>query len=357
MRVAPSTFHELISEQRRGVRASLLRGMLRVAEVPYTWAVGWRNRRFDRQTVDIYRPPIPTISVGNLTTGGTGKTPMVAWLARWFRRHNVRAVVISRGYGAEKGSQNDEARELEQCLPDVPHLQNPDRAAASQVAIEELESQLIILDDGFQHRRIARDLDLVLLDALEPFGYGHVLPRGTLREPLHGLSRADMVALSRADLVDDERRERIRRQVNQYAPDAAWLELAHQPCELRSADGQTASAEMLAGKPVAAFCGIGNPTGFVRTLTACGYDVIGFREFPDHHPYRRSDVEDLATWVDSLPAVQAVICTHKDLVKIELAQLGRHALWALGIDVKILHGRDAFEAQLQQLANRITPNE
>ena len=117
---------------------------------------------------------------------------MVEWIARWFRRHNVRVSIVSRGYRAEEGGRNDEARELEQKLPDVPHVQNPDRVAAAQIAVEELETQLIVLDDGFQHRRLARDVDIVLLDALEPFGFEHVFPRGTLREPLAGLRRADV---------------------------------------------------------------------------------------------------------------------------------------------------------------------
>ena len=131
---------------------------------------------------------MPVISVGNITTGGTGKTPMVAWLARWFRNQDVRVALVSRGYRAEAEGQNDEARELATLLPDVPHLQNPDRVAAARIAIDELETQLIILDDGFQHRRIHRDLEIVLIDALQPFGFGHVLPRGLLREPLRGLA-------------------------------------------------------------------------------------------------------------------------------------------------------------------------
>jgi tetraacyldisaccharide 4'-kinase len=193
-------FLDLVSGRRRGPAATLLRGGLRLAETPYAMAMSWRNRRYDRGKAVIHRAGVPVVSVGNITLGGTGKTPMVEWIARLYRRHQVRVAIVSRGYRAEEGGRNDEARELEQKLPDVPHIQNADRAAAARVAVEELDMQLIVLDDGFQHRRLARDLDVVLLDALEPFGFEHVFPRGTLREPLSGLRRADLVILSRADV-------------------------------------------------------------------------------------------------------------------------------------------------------------
>ena len=199
-------FRALISGQRRGVQAAVLRGLLRAAETPYTLAVRWRNRQYDRGRKPVERVDVPVISVGNLTLGGTGKTPLVEWLARWFRQRGVRVTIISRGYGAEAGARNDEALELEQKLPDVPHVQNADRVAAAKMAIEEFDCQLILLDDAFQHRRIHRDLNIVVVDALEPFGFGHVFPRGALREPLSGLRRADMVVLSRADLVQPAER-------------------------------------------------------------------------------------------------------------------------------------------------------
>ena len=257
--------------------AAVLRGLLRAAEVPYTWAVRWRNRRYDRGKRPIERVGVPVVSVGNLTLGGTGKTPLVEWLARWFRRRDLRVTIVSRGYGAEAGARNDEALELEQKLPDVPHVQNPDRVAAARMAIEEFECQAILLDDAFQHRRIGRDLDIVLLDALEPFGFGHVFPRGMLREPLAGLSRADVVALSRANLVAAAERAGIREIVQRFAPAALWIECNHAPRELQSAAGATAALETLAGKPVAAFCGIGNPEGFRRTLDHCAVQVAALR--------------------------------------------------------------------------------
>jgi tetraacyldisaccharide 4'-kinase len=165
-----------------------------------------RNRWFDRAGSHVQRVAAPVISVGNITVGGTGKTPFVAWLAQWFALRQMPVTIISRGYGSRRGTPNDEALELAARLPDVPHLQNPDRVAAAEQALHANATQVLILDDAFQHRRLARDLDIVLLDALEPFGYEHLLPRGLLREPIESLSRAHVVALSRSDAVDEPRR-------------------------------------------------------------------------------------------------------------------------------------------------------
>ncbi len=338
----------MVSGRRGGLRAGMIRLALRLAETPYTWAVRWRNWRYDRGAAEVHRLDVPVLSVGNLTLGGTGKTPMVEWLARWFRGHGVRVTVISRGYGAEAGAENDEALELKQKLPEVPHLQDPDRVAAARLAVEEQDCQLILLDDAFQHRRIGRDLDIVLLDALEPLGFSHVFPRGTLREPLAGLRRADVVALSRADMLPHVGREDVRRAVNLHAPEAVYLEVIHAARTLVSAAGDQRPLDSLADQSVAAFCGIGNPAGFRHTLDTCGYRVADFREFPDHYAYTQGDVESLSAWADRLE-VTAILCTQKDLVKLAVDRLGRRPLWAVGIGLQIRSGREALEAKLRTL--------
>jgi tetraacyldisaccharide 4'-kinase len=327
----------------------MLRSGLRVAEVPYSVAVRWRNRRYDTGRTPVHRVPVPVVSVGNLTLGGTGKTPMVQWIARWFRTRGLRVTVISRGYGAEAGAANDEALELEQNLPDVPHLENPNRVEAAQLAVEDLGCQRIVLDDAFQHRRIHRDLDVLMLDALEPFGFGHVFPRGTLREPLRGLRRADVVVLSRADMIEADRRVRIRDEARRQAPQAAWAEVVHAPQALLSCGGERQALDTLRGQAVAAFCGIGNPAAFRHTLQRCGYQAVAFREFPDHHGYDRADVDSLIDWADGLE-VAAVVCTQKDLVKLSLDRLGRRPLWAVTIGLEFLAGQADLEAALAALA-------
>jgi tetraacyldisaccharide 4'-kinase len=351
-----SDFRELVSGQRRGVTAGLLRAGLTAAEIPYAAVMRLRNRRYDSGRATIHRLPAPMISVGNLTLGGVGKTPCVEWLARWFAARGVRAAVVSRGYGAKpakdgKPAANDEARELAEKLPRTPHFQHPDRVLAAQRAIDEAGADLVLLDDGFQHRRLARDLDLVLVDACEPFGFEHVFPRGTLREPLAGACRAQAIALTRADMVSLAQRMAIRERYRRLAPQAVWLELGHRPLTLRNASGQEASLETLRGKQVAAFAGIGNPRGFRHTLTQCGYDVAAWREFPDHHHYEQRDVNELARWAQSL-SISALLCTHKDLVKLPFDRLGLKPMWAVRIETEVLSGQTALEALLAPLAAR-----
>jgi tetraacyldisaccharide 4'-kinase len=345
----PSEFRDLVSGQRTGLVASSIRTALRIIEFPYTWIMGCRNVLYNRGVLRTFRVPALVISVGNLTVGGTGKTPMVQWLIHWFRSRAVAAGVVSRGYKARDDAPNDEALELAAKIPDLAHVQNRDRVAAAQQAISRDGCQVIVLDDAFQHRRIQRDLDLVLLDALEPFGWEHVLPRGTLREPLSGLARAHIVALSRADAISDQQRAAIRARVKQLAPRADWIELVHQPVELIAGDGRRQALDQLAGRRVAAFCGIGNPQGFVHTLQTLGCQLIGFRSLPDHFAYPPSEVAHLAAWLDSLPDVTTVLCTCKDLVKLNCCQLGSNELWAVSIGLRISCGRELLEHRLQLL--------
>jgi len=346
-----SEFREIVSGRQRGLKASASRGLLRLAEVPYTFAMRRRNRAFDTGRRQIHDVGVPVISVGNLTLGGTGKTPMVLWLARWFRDRGVRVALVSRGYKAESDSANDEARELEQRLPGVPHLQNPDRVAAARLAVQEFNSQLIVLDDAFQHRRIARSLDIVLLDALEPFGFGHVFPRGTLREPLDGLARAGAIILTRADMAGAAEQSRIRGIVERFAPRAAWAQCRHAPQCLLSARGVEQPLHTLRGRRVAAFCGIGNPAGFRHTLEKCGVNLTAWRALPDHYAYLPADVESLAVWARDNQA-EAVLCTHKDLVKLAADELAGRPLWALTIAMEFLSGQDALESKLQELLSK-----
>ncbi len=326
----------------------MLRGLLRIGECFYAAAARWRNRRYDRGAAAIRHVDVPVVSVGNLTLGGTGKTPMVEWLAGWFRGRGVRVAVVSRGYGAEDGEENDEARQLRRLLPDVPHVQDADRVAAAERAIREFQAELIVLDDAFQHRRIARELDIVLLDALEPFGFGHVFPRGTLREPLAGLRRADVVVLSRADLLGPGERAAIWRTVAGHAPAALRAETIHAPRELTAADGKRTPLETIRGQSVAAFCGIGNPAGFRHTLETCGCRVAGFRAFPDHHRFTPKDLEMLAGWSRGFEA-SAVLCTCKDLVKLNAEQVAGRPLLGVRIELEFRGGQEALESRLKSI--------
>lgn len=349
-------FRDLVSGQWQGPLAAGLRGVLGLLEFPYGWIVRRRNTWFDRGRTQPTRIPAPVISVGNLTVGGTGKSPFVAWLAEWFVTRQAAATLISRGYGAEDGRPNDEALELAARLPGVPHLQNPDRVAAARQALAANPHQVLILDDAFQHRRITRDLDIVLLDALEPFGHGRLLPRGLLREPAAGLARAHVVALSRSDAVDEATKSEIETRVRELAPNAAWLELAHRASGFVAAGGVSLPLSELRGARVAAFCGIGNPAGFRHTLDASGLVVADFLALPDHCPYGQRELRRINDWLAGID-VECVVCTCKDLVKIPHAELAGKRLVALHIELEIVRGQAELEAILTPLLQRASQSD
>lgn len=343
------TYDDLISGRRRGAAAALARAALAALAWPYGAAVRLRNLYYDVRPQAALRLPVPVISVGNLTVGGTGKTPLVAWLARWYLDRGLPLTILSRGYGSRAGQPNDEALELARSVPKAAHVQHPDRRVAARQALTKQPYQVLLLDDGFQHRRLARDLDIVLLDALQPWGYGRLLPRGRLREPATSLRRADVVGLSRSDQVPAAQREAIRQQVAAIAPHALWIELVHQPRAWIAAEGDTLPLETLRGAAVAAFCGLGNPEGFWRTLASCGVCVVAHRAWPDHCPYGPAEQADLRQWIEQTPATH-VVCTQKDLVKLLQASIAARPLLALQIELEVVAGREELEARLARLA-------
>jgi tetraacyldisaccharide 4'-kinase len=337
----------IVRGETTGPAASAARAALGFASVAYRAGVASRNAAYDLGLSRVGRATVPVVSVGNLTLGGTGKTPAVEWVARWYRRRSVRVAVLSRGYGREGqgGAVNDEAMVLEENLPDVPHLQNPDRLASAAVAVEELDSEVLILDDGFQHRRLARELDIVLIDALDPFGLGRMFPRGLLRESVRSLRRAGVVVVTRADLVETQALEGIRTKAERAAGPLRWVLARHAPLGLVAPGVAEEPVAGLAKRSVAAFCGIGNPEGFRRTIAPLCGNVTGFRTFPDHHPYSSADVADLTRWADSLGA-QMILTTQKDLVKLRTAALGGVPLRALKVGLELLEGAAVLDAAL-----------
>jgi tetraacyldisaccharide 4'-kinase len=341
-------YHRLIRGESRGPWAGLQLGGLWALSLPYGWATRVRNWLYARGWKRTFRAAVPVVSVGNLTLGGTGKTPCVEYVARWFRQHDRRVAVLSRGYGSAAG-RNDEALVLEENLPDVPHLQGPDRVALARIAVEELESEVLVLDDGFQHRRLARDLDLVLVDATAPWGHGALFPRGLLRETPTGLRRAGAVILTRCDQVAPSELGRLREQVAQIAPGVSLAETIHRPETLVNADRDERPLDALTRQPVAAFCGIGNPDAFRRTLTQAGATVAAFRTYRDHHEYTRTDIDDLRVWARQQPPGALVLTTQKDLVKIRLSRIGERELWALRIQLQVTAGREGLDQKLQQV--------
>ncbi len=347
MRLLPDAdaFRQLADGSRTGLAADGARLLLAALSLPYGAAVRLRNAAYDVGLLPAARAAVPVVSVGNLTLGGTGKTPLVAWIARRYRERGCRVAIVSRGYGARRGERSDEAAELALVLPDVPHVADRDRVAAVERARRD-GSQVVVLDDGFQHRRLARRLDIVVVDATDPFGCGHLFPRGLLREPLASLRRADAVVLTRATAISRERRAAIRTALAAAAGQLpeVWIDAGHQPVALAGHDGRRLPLEWLAGHRPAAFAGIGNPAAFRDTLTRLGSAPVAFRAFPDHHPYSDADVRGLADWSAAAGAT-ALVTTLKDLVKLPDAPLPL-PLVALEIALEPLGDAGALERLL-----------
>ena len=330
------TFRQLVDGSRRGIGPAVLRGLLGALAAPYTVAVLARNAAYTRGLLERRRASVPVLSVGNLTLGGTGKTPLVAWVVRHLLALGWRPAVVSRGY-ASRGTVSDEAAELAILLPGTPHVADRDRVAAAAAAARQ-DADIVVLDDGFQHRRLHRDLDIVAIDASDPFGCDHIFPRGLLREPIAGLARADAVVLTRAGGLSADRRQELQAAVLRArggVPLPAWLETDHTPQGLRTASGGSEPLGSLRGVRVAAFCGIGNPAAFRETLRRTGCQLAGFRAFADHHAYAAGDLATLAAWARETGAERAVT-TLKDLVKIREPALGPCPLAALEVAIEPL---------------------
>ncbi len=344
---------EIISGQDRSVGAWLLRGVLRVASWCYAVTVSVRNWTYDWGIRSAIRAEIPVISVGNMTTGGTGKTPVVMYVARLCRQRGRRVAILSRGYRALVGSmENDEARELMERLPDVPLLLGADRVESARIAAMELEMELCLLDDGYQHRRLHRNADIVLIDALVPFGYGYCLPRGLLREPLRGLARADVLLITRAEAVSSEECQRITTTLRRWNRHAPVLACRMEPIGWLRADGQREGLHRFAGQPVAMLCAIGNPGGFRSSLQRLGLTIVGEFIFEDHHEYTAEELNGVYAQAIQRQA-ELILCTHKDLVKIRRNRVGTLPLWALEIEACL--GDE--EVELQKILNSVLESE
>jgi tetraacyldisaccharide 4'-kinase len=325
------------------------RWLLRLASVPYGVAVRLRNAAFDRGWKHVHRVPVPVISIGNLTLGGTGKTPCVEYVASYLREHGRQVCLLSRGYKSSASGMNDEAMLLEENMPDVPHLQNPDRVAAAQTAIEELEADVLVLDDGFQHRRLHRDLDIVLIDVTHPPQRDSLFPGGTLREPASkGLKRTGVVLLTRCDQVTPRELQSVKDWLRQnFAGPIA--ESTHSPVELIRVDADPLPVSTLQGRTVGMVSGIGNPAAFRCTLESLGATVVAEKVFPDHHGYTKEDVDGLRTWAKRLPEDAWIAVTQKDHVKLRIADLAGRPVVAVRVGLKITWGEDELRVAMDRV--------
>lgn len=293
--------------------------------------------------------PVPVVSIGNLTVGGTGKTPMTQWLCRRLTAQGKRVAVLSRGHGGDSqktrlvsdGAQvfltaqqaGDEPVLLARTLPGVPVLVGKDRRKSGREALRRFSLDALVLDDGFQFWQLTRDLDIVLLDSRRPFDNGHSLPRGLLREPPRHLRRAGMVVVTRADVLDEAARESLRAQVSHFAPEASLFFAAHRPVELvRLGDGTTLSPDALNGKRIVALSAIAQPQSFVQTVTeATGAQIVRHIARPDHARLGLDAAAEARSTVAALGA-DALVMTEKDAVKWPPSTASDFPAYALRIE-------------------------
>ncbi len=313
----------VISGETRGPIGAVVRGLLRVAEPVYAGVMSRRNAAYDRGKKPTTRLDRPTISIGNITSGGTGKTPMVRWLGQQLINDGIRPAILLRGYRATDAAGSDEQVMLEQFLGERATVQaNPDRIAGAAAALQRSpDVGAFILDDGFQHRRVKRDLDIVLISAIEPFGFGHVLPRGLLREPLAGLNRASAIVITHAKQVTADQLTTIKDTLRKHYPVCPIYHADHVPTGFRThkaGPGERVNKfdDALRDLPVLAVSGLGDPRVFHHHLQSMGARPLESQQFKDHHDYTEADLNHLYARADSLGA-KLIVTTEKDWVKIQ----------------------------------------
>lgn len=348
-------------EERSGIHFRMIRNVLYLLSKIYGFVVKTRIFFYKEGILRSIRLPIPVISVGNITTGGTGKTPIVEYISRYLQERGKRVVILSRGYAANLRQEhnflaskacNDEYLLLKENIPDVPNLLSKDRIKSGLEAIRRFKAEYLLLDDGFQHLRLARDLNIVIIDTLNPFGYGHMVPRGMLREPLKELRRADMVILTHADQCIPDKIRFIVDRLHEFVEYIPVIETIHKPMYLESVrDTKLLDINCLKGKRVFAFCAIGNPLSFRKSIEGLGAELLGFRIFSDHHPYTSSELIALNEEMRSMKP-DAIIITQKDKVKIrDNSSIWDFPLWTLKMEICVVKGNEIFENKINAILN------
>ena len=343
------------------------RALLGAASLAYGAGVLARRGLYAAGVLPRKRIGAKVVCIGNLTTGGTGKTPAVLLAAETLRKRGHEVAILSRGYGRAAprtevtvlldGRQTDwrqcgdEPWMIHQSLrgQGIPVLVCPDRAKAGELAVAMYGSRVVILDDGFQHLRLHRDLDVVLVNARDPFGGRRLLPLGDLREPLSALRRAGMVVITHADRVTAVELARLREDIEQIHPGVTVVESAHKVDHLLDVRiEEKHPLSRLKGQAVAALSGIGDPLSFETSLETLGAKVAQSWRYPDHHPYTSRELKSIEDLRGGLP----LVTTHKDFVRLPAdwrERLGGE-VFVLGIKLELVKGRNAWIDMLEELA-------
>jgi tetraacyldisaccharide 4'-kinase len=326
----------------------------------YRLALAVRERAYGWRLLGTGRLTCPVVSVGNITLGGSGKTPTVELVARCLRELGATPAVVSRGYGRDtrgvhvvadqRGvrlaprAAGDEPVLLAERLPGMPVIVGENRFEAGRVATERCGATAIVLDDGFQHRTLHKDLEIVVINGRAPWGNRRLFPRGMLREPLSALRRADLVIVTNPpDAAGVEEAIGTIRRHNEGAPVLTAVYEVVDAQEMRT--GRRAGMDELCGRRLLAFAGLGSPRGFAETLTAVGVRVGELVEYPDHHWFAEEELGDLAQQARAIGA-EGLITTEKDWVRLRGQGLPSIPLWVLGVRLKLESGGEALRRAL-----------
>ncbi len=300
---------------------------------------GWYEKGFGKRR----KFQIPVVSVGNITWGGTGKTPLVEHLGHFFIEQKKTPLILGRGYG------NDENKELVEKIPSALFGFGPDRFTEGQKVLKENPAHVIILDDGFQHWALERNLDLITVSAINPFGNGHLIPRGILREPIQSLKRASIVLLTDVNLVPRKDVDELKEKIRVVAPHIAFMEAHHEPLFFyRPQTKERVSLNRMTGARVTCFSGIGTPRSFQMLINLLGLRTIRTFEFCDHHEYADAELLEIKSMKESSGS-EEVITTEKDFFRCSksIAQIVRPLV--LKVRLCISSGEDILHERLRKL--------
>jgi tetraacyldisaccharide 4'-kinase len=329
--------------------SSISNAMLSPLSAIYRTITQTRLAAYNRGLLTITKLPAPVISVGNLTTGGTGKTPLVEWVCRTLARKQRKVCILTRGYGRPNASSrvivSDGSTVLANATEagDEPFLlahnlrglaaviSDPNRIAAGQWAIDNLGAEVLVLDDGFQHLALARDLNILVIDATNPWGGGKLLPAGRLREPQAGLSRADCVVVTRADQSDEL--ASLEKEIQRLNGACHVVRSEMTVTGVSRMNSERPDELVALPQPAAAFCAVGNPESFFKLLRQAGIEPVFTRTFRDHHQYTQSDADSL-TQDSGQAGAHSIITTAKDAVKLQSSQFGLPG-YVLNIEISI----------------------
>lgn len=336
----------IISGKDPSLKASAMRCLMSVLTPGYAMANGIRNTLFDAEIKKSHPLGRLTISVGNLTTGGTGKTPMVGFIVSQLLAMGQHPAILLRGYKATDNHGSDEAAVYRTQFGDkVPVIANPSRVEGAATALRDHpDTSCFVLDDGFQHRKAARDLDIVLIDATNPFGYNHLLPRGLMREPKTALKRADAIIITRCDQASPEALAKLDQTLTRITGEAPLAHASHQWTGLVDTQDQPHDLSLLKTKPIIAAIAIGNPAAFERTLRQHTDRVLDVIVQPDHHAWSADSVNALTQSAITQNAL--LLTTEKDYVK--WPKLDQHApVYRVKLEIGFGAGQEQLTALIQ----------